>query len=113
MVKPSHFFRPAPLLAAAGFLALLGLVPLASADDTTQPAQNSAATAARTPVNRDMYRALHEIETAELALIHVPDDQGGHQPKALDLLKQAEAEVRAALPPPRGRRAAADGTTGN
>ncbi len=113
-------FKPSPFVLATAILALLGLVPLASADDnaqTTQGAQAAQGTsvsgaAARPPSNRDMYRALHDIETAELALVHATGDYNGHQPKALDLLKQAEAEVRAALPPPRGRRPA-EGTTGN
>jgi hypothetical protein len=105
--------KPSPFVMATAFVALLALVPLASADDSAQaPAAAQATTTtpatatARAPVNRDMYRALREIETAELALVHAPGDYNGHQPKALDLLKQAEAEVRAALPPPRGRRAA-------
>jgi hypothetical protein len=113
-------FKQSPFVLTTAILALLGLAPLASADDNAQATQGTQAVpgasvnaaAARPPSNRDMYRALRDIETAELALVHATGDYNGHQPKALDLLKQAEAEVRAALPPPRGRRPA-EGTTGN
>ena len=47
----------------------------------------------------EMRRALRSIHTTEHHLTRATGDFDGHRAKALELVKQAEAEVRAALPP--------------
>lgn len=64
--------------------------------------------------NSEMRRALRALHTAERHLGRAPHDYDGHRPKALELVKAAEAEVETALPPrptrsPRPRRGAATG----
>jgi hypothetical protein len=47
----------------------------------------------------EMRRALRSLHTTERHLSRATQDFDGHRAKALDLVKQAEAEVQAALPP--------------
>ncbi len=63
--------------------------------------------AAESPEVRQMRLALRSIHTTERHLTQAAQDFDGHRAKALDLVKQAEAEVLAALPPrpPRAPRA--------
>ena len=65
----------------------------------TASATASAFAAESTDVT-EMRRALRSIHTTERHLTRATGDFDGHRAKALDLVKQAEAEVRAALPPP-------------
>jgi len=65
----------------------------------TASATASAFAAESTDVT-EMRRALRSIHTTERHLTRATGDFDGHRAKALELVKQAEAEVRAALPPP-------------
>ncbi len=54
----------------------------------------------------DVYQmrlALRSLHTTERHLTTAKQDYDGHRAKALDLVKQAEAEVQAALPPRQAR----------
>ena len=62
---------------------------------------SSAASAFATDAT-DLYQmrlALRSLHTVERHLTTATQDFDGHRAKALDLVKQAEAEVQAALPP--------------
>lgn len=71
--------------AAAAVVLVAGTAAGAFAADTTDVYQ--------------MRLALRSLHTSERHLTTATQDYDGHRAKALDLVKQAEAEVQAALPP--------------
>ena len=92
--------KPRYVAAAAAILFLAGSAASAFAADTTDVYQ--------------MRLALRSLHTTERHLTTATQDFDGHRAKALDLVKQAEAEVQAALPPrpPRQPRAPASPPAG-
>ncbi len=63
----------------------------------------ASAFAADTTDVYQMRLALRSLHTTERHLTTAKQDYDGHRAKALDLVKQAEAEVQAALPPRQAR----------
>lgn len=76
--------RTLPLAAAAALATLLGLAAVRSAlaDKPQQPL---------------MHTALHHLQVARNSLEKATNDKGGHRVKALELVRQAIAEVKAGV----------------
>lgn len=97
--------RRNPIVLVTALAASLGLAGAALAGTTpatgttTDAAAGTATTTRHHSTNYEMYRARRSIHYAERDLTQASSDYSGHRSKALDLLKQAEAEIDAAVPP--------------
>ncbi|HEY9721524.1 MAG TPA: hypothetical protein V6D47_05895 [Oscillatoriaceae cyanobacterium] len=84
------------LLAATAILALAATTPALAADgaNAAKPAHAKRAGHERHP---EIRRAQHALANALTALDKANHDFGGHRAKAMELIKQAQAELNAAL----------------
>lgn len=84
------------LLAGAAILALAATSPAMAADapSAPKPAHAQHKGHEHHPAIR---KAQHALEVALKALDHADHDFGGHRAKAMELIKQAQAELKAAV----------------